>query len=52
MEVCNIEDVPFNSIKYSISENTDPNLADVATINEKTGEVTLVSIPKGYRNVS
>ena len=42
---------PYNSIKYSISEITDPNLANVASINEKTGEITLVSIPKGYRNM-
>jgi len=47
------DDSPYNSIKYSIIyKSKGPNLADVASINEKTGEVTLVSIPRGYRNVS
>ena len=53
MRSTNADDYHYKSITYNIySENTDLNLADGALINEKTGEVTLLSMAKGYLNVS
>ena len=43
---------PYKTVKYKIySENLDQNFPNVASINETTGDITLMSIPKGHRNV-